>query len=437
MNSLPPPWRCALLIVPLVAALCGDAGAAGRPRYGGQLRAPLATTPATTNPLLAWTYAELTAGAALHEPLLRAGSDGAAPVPNALAVLPRVSGSGRQVELRLRPGLAFHDGAPVTAGDLAATLTALADPATGSPWRGLLPGLQAVNVTSTGSVTLHFDPPLSRVVERLAAPVLAPLPLAEVRARHPKGAGPFRRTSERAGLLELEAAERHWMGRPYLDRLTLAPVAPGREQQVALRLGRLGASFSAPRARGAEPPAARGPDTLVALGLRGPDALGLAPWLLAELDARTLRRFSPHPASAAPRAAPAPPAPGRPSVAGRLELRVRADRADLRAMAEAVMVVLLDLGVQVTVRTLDPTEQLSALLSRRPGVDLVEWLEPGPAKGGPPPGLAALLGGDAAVLPLLSVRRRLWLTTGVTDVSFSHWAVPRYDNARRAPGARR
>ncbi len=429
--------RSLALCVLLVACAGTRADAAGRPTYGGRLRAPVASDPGTTNPLRAWTHAQLSVGGALHEPLLRAPSGGGRARPAALAELPEISDGGSVVTLRLRPGLTFHGGSPVTANDLAATLRALADPGGGSPWRGLLPGLRSVAVQADLVVALRFDPPLKRPLVALAAPVLAPLPAPEVRGQHPQRAGPFR-TKAVGEPRELVAFERHWRGRPFLDALTYVAVAPGREQQVAMRLRRLGASFSAPRKGGSSGTAHQAPETLVALALGGRAARALGPWLRSGLDPPSLRRFSPHPAAAVTTGKAA----GRPDGRGdgraqppgaRLELRVRADRADLRAMAEAVMVALLDLGARVTVRTLSPDEQLQALLAGRPGVDLVEWLEPVGAGGAPPPGLSQLAGGPGAVVPLLRIRRQLWLKAGLAEPGFSRWGVPLYENVRRDP----
>ena len=121
----------------------------------------------------------------------------------------RWSADRRALTLRLEPTLSWHDGIPTTAHDVAFTLEAALDPATGSPRAADLAWLERVEVIDDSSLTLHASRPMADfpaiLCELAIVPrhLLASIPRAEYRrapfAAAPVGNGPFRFAGRRAG----------------------------------------------------------------------------------------------------------------------------------------------------------------------------------------------------------------------------------------------
>ncbi|MBK8249582.1 MAG: peptide ABC transporter substrate-binding protein [Gemmatimonadetes bacterium] len=112
------------------------------------------------------------------------------------------SGDRRTLTLHLWPGLRWHDGEPTTARDVAFTLDAARDPATGYYRKGELAGIERVEALDDTTVALGFASPPPRfplvLCELPVVPrhILEHVPRAEYRthsfARAPVGNGPFR-----------------------------------------------------------------------------------------------------------------------------------------------------------------------------------------------------------------------------------------------------
>ena len=114
----------------------------------------------------------------------------------------RWSADRRELELTLRRDVRWHDGAPVTAADVAFTLDAARDSATGYPRRSDLACLAGVRDEGAAVVRLAFcrpQPGMPDVLTDLAilpAHLLGAVPHADLRRApfnaHPVGDGPFR-----------------------------------------------------------------------------------------------------------------------------------------------------------------------------------------------------------------------------------------------------
>lgn len=180
------------------------AGAATRPRYGGTLRVELAEGMASLDPAAAGP-----AGVLLFDTLVRL-DDRARPVP-ALAASWTFEPKHKRWIFRLRPGVTFSDGSPLTADDAAAAIP---------------------RSTAVGD-SLEIEPRPDLFATLAAAPV----------ARQANGqwigSGPFRVTSFRPdAALSLAASETHWGGRPFLDRIEILFRRSGRDRFAGLDLGR-------------------------------------------------------------------------------------------------------------------------------------------------------------------------------------------------------
>jgi len=217
------------LLAALAASVPAGIMAGLPPRYGGEIAVALATAPGEPDPARASLPAQLEAARALHATLVEVGPDGQLR-PGLLAALPEAEPGGRAFRLRLRAGLHFHDGRPVTAGDVAASLARLATsrshgwialPLSGSEEvrEGRAAAIAGVQVVGDLELRLALDAPFPELPRALAALPAAVLP----RGGPPTtGAGPFRLSSRAPdGGLRLVPFDGFWRGRPYPDGLSL------------------------------------------------------------------------------------------------------------------------------------------------------------------------------------------------------------------------
>ena len=228
----------------LAGATVARAGLA--PRYGGALSVALPAAPLELDPARAATSTDLQVARALHATLVDLEPNGALR-PALLESLPEAEPGGRAWRLRLRPGLRFHDGRPVTAADVAASLTRLVAVATRSPhgWiamplqgveevrDGRAASLAGVQVISDLELRLLLHAPFPELPRSLAAAPAAILPKGGPATT---GAGPFQLgTRGRDGILRLLAFDGFWRGRAYADALGLGGMDARRAARATAR----------------------------------------------------------------------------------------------------------------------------------------------------------------------------------------------------------
>lgn len=217
MNRRPPLVLCLFAFAPAVAS------ASVRPSFGGRVTVAVAGPLRSHNPVLARTDAERMLAQSLHCAL-----------PELLAAVPQKQGQGFY-ELRLFANLVFHDGTSLRASDVVRSLRRYADPSTGAvaAWRllgiagaadRLAGGNAPLGVRATGPHTLEIETAFEHVdlvrwLDDARLPIL--------KADGVTGCGPFVRSDAPAGQpgIWLRPFDRHPQGRPYLDRLTIIPVA--------------------------------------------------------------------------------------------------------------------------------------------------------------------------------------------------------------------
>ena len=370
------------LLAAVVAALAPPASAGVRPAYGGELVVALPAAPRETDPARAVEPADLLAARALHATPLEIDAAGL-PVAGLLAEVPMPEAGGRAFRLRLRTGLRFADGSPLTASDLAASLSRLAAPGAPHGWlalpiagtdlvlEGRASAPHGIRVLSEREVLVTLDLPLPDFPWALAA-----LPAAVVSAGG-AGAGPFRPAgplAPRDGRLLLLQNDLHHRGRPFADRTVLL-ARPGRglageiergEVHLALRPEALAAgaiplrpsvaTYAVMNDRRLGGVADRVRAALAALDraelarrfVRGPSeplATMLPSWILAP------------PASSTPTSPlTSPPLRGGDGASGTrpVVLLVPSGAPDARAAANRIQVKLFDAGVRASVDEADP-----------------------------------------------------------------------------------
>lgn len=195
----------------------------GRMSNGGELRACLRSQPKTFDPALVADDASETIRYLTGGVLIRVNRVTQALEPE-LALSWQVSGVGRIIRFRLREGVAFSDGAPFTAADVAFTFQKLMSPEVHSPTADSFrsaPGAVRSTVEGEHQISLTFPAPIAGI-ERL---------FDQVAIVHPGSnavLGPFRVADTEAGIyIRLVRNPHYWkkdaLGHrlPYLDSIRL------------------------------------------------------------------------------------------------------------------------------------------------------------------------------------------------------------------------
>jgi peptide/nickel transport system substrate-binding protein len=221
--------RWLLALVPAVAALAAlawfltrdEEPEAAEPVEEGAFVEGLAGSWQRINPL----YAGLNE---VFSGLLRDGPDGR-PEPD-LAALPEVSADGLVYTFRLREGLTWHDGAPLTSSDVLFTIDVLTDPdfrgpaALAEPWT-------AIETAAPDDLTVVFTlpAPLASFPARFATLGILPRHLLEGLPgqalfeapfnQAPIGSGPYRLVSLTTSEAVLEAFAGYHLGAPVIPKV--------------------------------------------------------------------------------------------------------------------------------------------------------------------------------------------------------------------------
>jgi len=343
------------------------------PRYGGQLAVGTAALPATLEPAASGPGAVVLTQ--VHEPLLDVGGAGF-PHP-ALAEGWSVAAGGREWSVRLREGLRFHDGAPVTAADAVRSLRRFLRGGTTAA-AGLAAALEGGREYATGATDqvaglTAADP--RHVVLRFVAPRALPLaPLASLAASVTStagaGAGAFVPAAPVPGRkLALTGFNGHFGGRPYLDGLAIVPAGPTPGAAAEVRSGRIDLVPGPPGVS-----ALAGTLLLVLDPSRAPftdpkvrEAVGAA-IDRAEMVRHLVPGGDPAPSLVVPALLPplgAPASPAAPTVSVSGSVRLAVDRSVAPPVSQRVVAHLTALGLDVSVSPLPGTEARAARAEAR------------------------------------------------------------------------
>ncbi|SCL27960.1 peptide/nickel transport system substrate-binding protein [Micromonospora inyonensis] len=175
-------------------------------------------------------------------------------VPALARDLPTVSADGRTVTAKLRDGVVFHDGSPLTAQDVAFTYRAVLDPKVDSTLRSDLDMLASVAAPDPSTVVFTLRYAYAPFLQRLALGIVPAKALAgqDVNKaafnRRPVGTGPYRVTSWTPGdRLVLAANERYWGGRPANSGVVVAFVPDDNVRAQRTRAGEFDVAELAPK----------------------------------------------------------------------------------------------------------------------------------------------------------------------------------------------
>src|SRR5688572_24623290 len=228
--------HCGPLVLLAAVLGCADAGTSD-----GTLRYYLSADPVTLDPALSTDVQSGEMVAMLFDNLVQFDVDGRL-VPG-LATRWEVDSTGRVYTFHVRTGARFHDGRPVTARDVEASiLRALAPGSTGRHWPlepilgareyagGTADGIRGLRVPDDTTVVFTLTEPLNTFPKFLAMPVAAvvPTPVPAGFAERPVGSGPWRFVSwTHDNALLFTANTEYWGGRPKSDsiRVRISPEA--------------------------------------------------------------------------------------------------------------------------------------------------------------------------------------------------------------------
>ena len=141
-------------------------------------------------------------------------------------------------EVKLRPGVKFHDGTPFTAKDVKATFDRVLDPARKMIARGNHAKIKTVEVVDDMTVRFKTDGPYPLFVERMTAQAIASEKVIrekgdEWMAEHPVGTGPYKFVSwNRKQEHLLVRNDDYWGPKPYY-KFVRVRIIPEQATQIA------------------------------------------------------------------------------------------------------------------------------------------------------------------------------------------------------------
>lgn len=154
-----------------------------------------------------------------------------------------------RLQVRLVEGVTFHDGQPLDAEAVRASLLRLLDPATAAPGRFVVSAIEDVEVVDEATVVIVTEAPFAPLLAHLAHPVAAIVPAGhgDALARSPVGSGPFELVSwQQSNEILLRANDDYWGGRPAIDEVLFRIIPEVSTQVVELRSGGLDILFNLP-----------------------------------------------------------------------------------------------------------------------------------------------------------------------------------------------
>lgn len=186
------------------------------------LRVHVDAEPGRLTPLLSPTlWARRITLGTIFEPLLRyvpPDAAGAGRYAPRLARSWRVMPSGLEIRIEIEPSVTFHDGRPMTSGDVQFTLDAVRDPRKGiDHLRPMLDDVEAIELIGPHELRLRLKRPSGWVLRALAEIPVLPMHIYDGSLAGGGvlvGTGPWRLVSNKAGVVHLARYDGYWAGRP-------------------------------------------------------------------------------------------------------------------------------------------------------------------------------------------------------------------------------
>lgn len=192
------------------------------------------------DPVKASDLTSLRVAGDLFEGLTRYRADGA--VEPGLAAGWSVSTDGLTWRFRLRPGLRWNGGTPITADDFVRSFARLRDPATASPNAALFDSIESLSAPDAATVLIRLRQPFPAILELLAHPAAA---ATGFDGAAPRASGPYRLVRRQLhDRIELASNPDYWdAAHVHMRKVAWLPVE---DRQTALRMFRAGAADTVP-----------------------------------------------------------------------------------------------------------------------------------------------------------------------------------------------
>jgi len=161
----------------------------------------------------------------------------------ALAERYEQSADGLTYTFKLRAGVTFHDGSPMTAQDVKYSFERVKDPATGAVSFEVFSDVAAIEAPDDLTVVIRMARPYAPFPSRLAensAGAIIPKGSGDIQGTAPIGCGPFKFVRREFGNeVELARFDTHWAGPAYLDRIIAREITEPTVRLTGLRTGEL------------------------------------------------------------------------------------------------------------------------------------------------------------------------------------------------------
>jgi peptide/nickel transport system substrate-binding protein len=241
------------LVGSLVVAQPGPASAADAPRKGGVLLAVIGADPPSLDPHQESTFANIQLVAPLYSTLLQIDPYRYPKIIGDAAAEWKVAPDGLTYTFKIRPGIRFHDGSPLTAADVKATYDKIVFPPTGvlSIRKNAYTEIASIEAPDVGTVVFKLKFPSASLLNNLASPwnVIYPKKYLDKDPNYFKtnvvGSGPFKfKSYTRGSTFEGERNPDYFVkDRPYLDgyKFYISPETSVRA--AAIRSGRAWIEF--------------------------------------------------------------------------------------------------------------------------------------------------------------------------------------------------
>ncbi|HVG21626.1 MAG TPA: ABC transporter substrate-binding protein [Blastocatellia bacterium] len=147
---------------------------------------------------------------------------------------------------RLRSGVVFHDGRPLTSADVKYTFDSIIAPATRSPIRGAVDKITSIEAPDPLTVIFHAGEPFYTFTGNLPAIGIIPEGAGPELVNAPVGSGPYRLVSYAEGdAVKLEANQGYWGGPPNIPRVHIKVVTDNSTRQAELMSGEVDLAYNA------------------------------------------------------------------------------------------------------------------------------------------------------------------------------------------------
>ncbi|GIF69101.1 peptide ABC transporter substrate-binding protein [Asanoa ishikariensis] len=169
------------------------AGSSTEPRFGETMTVAYKSDPKTFDPAVCYDATCWNNMRMMYDRLFDYVGDTMEIEPQAAQDMPQVSQDGLTYTVKLRAGMTFSDGKPVTAADVVYSYTRILDPATKSPvasfWTGIKGGAAGITAVDDSTVQIVLTAPNSAFKYVLAMPHASII--EKDSASKPIGSGPF------------------------------------------------------------------------------------------------------------------------------------------------------------------------------------------------------------------------------------------------------